>query len=155
MLEKKAIYRPNNFPMSSIETRNFFILLPLMNRDVMEENVDDEIWKIYIWLFRITLLITSPYASIETVETLEQVIYSYLYNFMKLHPEVPMFPKLHYLVHLPRQILQFGPGRSHMCTRLEGKHGLFKNKKWINFKSLSLCSFAPSTMDVFETMWLR
>lgn len=138
VLEKKAIYRPNNFPMSSIETRNFFILLPLMIGDVMEENVDDEIWKNYIRLLRITLLITSPYASIETIETLEQVIYSYLYNFMKLHPEVPMFPKLHYLVHLPRQILQFGPGRSHMCTRLEGKHGLFKNKKWRNFKSLSL-----------------
>lgn len=37
---------------------------------------------------------------------------------MKLHREV-LFPKLHYLVHLSRQILQFGSGR---------RHGLFKNK---------------------------
>lgn len=51
-------------------------------------------------------------------------LYSSLYNFMKLHREVPVFPKLHYLVHLSGQILQFGSGRSHMCTR----HGLLKNK---------------------------
>lgn len=99
VLEKKAIHRLNNFPMSSIETRNFIIL---MIGNVMEENMDDEIWKNYIRLLRITLLITSPYASIET---LEQMIYSYLYNIMKLHQEVPMFTMLHYLVHLRRQVL--------------------------------------------------
>lgn len=72
VLENKAIYRPNNFPISqfpkfpnskfpsSIETRNVFILLPLMIGDVMEEDIDDEIWKNYIRLLRITLLITSP-----------------------------------------------------------------------------------------------
>lgn len=78
VLEKKAIYRSKNFPMSSIETRNFFMLLPLMIEDVMEENMDDETWKNYIRLLRIPLLITSPYVSIETVlvETLKQVIYS-------------------------------------------------------------------------------
>lgn len=103
-----------------------FLLLPLMIGDVTKENMDDETWKNYIRLLRIPLLIISPYVSIETVlvETLKQVIYSSLYNFMKLHREVPVFPKLHYLVHLSGQILQFGSGRSHMCTR----HGLFKNK---------------------------
>lgn len=64
--------------MSLIETRNFFILLPLMIGDVMEENMDDETWKNYIRLLRIPLLITSPYVSIDTVlvETSKQVIYS-------------------------------------------------------------------------------
>lgn len=113
----------------------------------MKENMDDETWKNYIRLLRIPLLIISPYVSIETVlvETLKQVIYSSLYNFMKLHREVPVFPKLHYLVHLSRQILQFGSGRSHVY------------KAWSiqKQKVVSICSFAPSTMDVFETMWLR
>lgn len=109
--------------------------------DVMKENMDDETWKNYIRLLRIPLLIISPYVSIETVlvETLKQVIYSSLYNFMKLHREVPVFPKLHYLVHLSGQILQFGSGRSHMCTR----HGLFKNK------SLSL------SVALHHQRWMR
>lgn len=48
MFEKKVIYRLNNFFMSLIEIWNFFIFLFLMIGDVMEENMDDEIWKNYI-----------------------------------------------------------------------------------------------------------
>lgn len=87
---------------------------------------------------KLTLLVMSPIASFDTVETLEQLNYSFIYNFKKLHPDIPAFPKLHYLIHMPQQILNFGPGRNHMCTRMEAKHSLFKNKKWRNFKSLPL-----------------
>lgn len=136
LLEKKALDRSNNFPMSAIETRNFFVLLPFMIGDVIDS--EDKMWDNYIRLLKITLLVMSPFASFDTVETLEQLIYSFNYNFQKLHPEIPPFPKLHYLIHIPKQILNFGPGRSHMCTRLEAKHSFFKNKKWRNFKSLPL-----------------
>ena len=50
---------------------------------------------------------------------------------------------MHYLVHVPEQLRQFGPLRFHWCMRFEAKNGFFKQKRWFNFINLakSLCSF--------------
>ena len=99
-IDKKALDRTNTFLMTSMETRNFAVLLPFMISDVVEQaNEDDEFWKNYICLLKITLLVMYPIASMETVQTLKQLIFTHNYYFLKSYPEIPITPKLHYLTH--------------------------------------------------------
>jgi len=120
--------------MTAIETLNFMTLLPFMIGHLVPE-VDGK-WKNFIRLIQITFLVISPYASCDSVQSLKQLIYTHNFNFLELYPHRSATPKLHYLTHFPRQILLFGPGRNHWCLRFEAKHGLFKLKKWRNFKCL-------------------
>ena len=53
------------------------------------------------------------------------MIGEYLQGFAALYPD-QFVPKHHYLVHLPRQIIDFGPLRNVWCMRYEGKHSYFK-----------------------------
>jgi hypothetical protein len=45
---------------------------------------------------------------------------------------------MHYLVHLPDQMLQYGPLRHHRCMRFEAKNGFFKGKIWRQFVNIPL-----------------
>jgi len=44
-------------------------------------------------------------------------------EFCKLHADESFRPKLHYLIHYPDQMLNFGPLRNHWCMRFESKNG--------------------------------
>lgn len=145
-IEMKSLRRPNTFPMTAIETKTFMELLPFMIGEKIQP--DDEHWKNFIRLLKITLLVISPIASDETIASLKQLIHDHNSNFSKLYPDIQFTPKLHYLCHFPNQILQFGPGRNHWCVRMEAKHSLFKNKKWKNFKSL------PLSVASYHQQWM-
>lgn len=95
-------------------------------------------WKTFLLLIQITLLATSPYATDYTASVLEQLIYTHNDNFTSEYPKSPLTPKSHYLVHIPKQIQRFGPGRNYLVMRFEGKHLLFKNIKWKCFKNIAL-----------------
>ena len=90
----------------------------------------------FIRLQQINVLCFSPVASERTYTSLVQLIADHHRCFVKLYPDQPVTPKLHYLVHLPRQLQMFVPLRHHSYMRMEGKHGLFKTRKWSNFKAL-------------------
>jgi len=59
-------------------------------------------------------------------------------EFCKLHADESFRPKLHYLIHYPDQMLNFGPLRNHWCMRFESKKWIFKQKRWFNFRNLAL-----------------
>lgn len=134
-LEKKSLDTKKTFPMTAVETKHFMILLPFMIGDKVPE--DDQIWINFLRLLQITLLVLSPMSSSQCIDSLSQLIASHNHNFRELFPDVSFTPKLQFLSHLPMQIMYFGPGRNHWCIRLEAKHGLFKNKKWKNFKCIA------------------
>lgn len=69
---------------------------------------------------------------------LQNLIYTYLSNFRKCYPKASFLPKMHYLVHFPEQLINYGPLRNQWCMRFEGKHGFFKKVKWTNFRNLPL-----------------
>ena len=77
----------------------------------------------------------SAHVSLETVVYLKTAIKNHLLLFKNVYPEAPIIPKQHFLVHLPSQILKFGPLIRSWCMRLEGKHAYFKElaKKIKNF----------------------
>lgn len=72
--------------MSAMERRNFFVLLPFTIGDVIDSDSEDKMWANYIRLLKITLLVMSPFASFDTVETLEQLIYSYQLQLYEITP---------------------------------------------------------------------
>lgn len=63
-------------------------------------------------------------------------------------PKATFPPKMHLLLHMVKQMQNFGPGRHQWCMRFEAKHAFFKNKKWKCFKNL------PLSMANFHQKWL-
>ena len=98
----------------------------------------NEIWLNFLRLVKIMLLCTSPYCNYETAAILEFMIHVHHACFVKLFPKTPITPKMHFMLHLPRQMTMFGPLRASWCMRFEAKHSCFKSKKWRNFKNLPL-----------------
>ncbi|CAG2215378.1 unnamed protein product [Mytilus edulis] len=110
------------------------VLLPFMIGDKIPD--EDQHWNNFLRLIQITVLVISPIASDDTVNSLTQLIYEHNLNFKELYPDVDFTPKLHFMTHFPDQIKKFGPGRNHWCVRFEAKHNLFKSRKWKNFRAI-------------------
>jgi len=96
----------------------------------------DEKWVNFLRLQQIVILSMSHRTSQLTVAQLEHLISVHNFTFQKLYSDVSYIPKLHFLVHLPSQIIKFGPARNMWATRMEAKNGKFKRKKWNNLKNL-------------------
>ena len=75
--------------------------------------------------------------STESVMCLKTAIKKHLYLF-KNEYRARLIPKQHYLVHLPSQVLKFGPLIRTWCMRHKRKHSLFKDlaSNIKNFKNL-------------------
>ena len=58
---------------------------------------------------------------------------------MQVHPKLAMRHKFHLTLHIPEQILRFGPPRHYWCMRFEAKHKDIKSLTAIvNFINLPL-----------------
>jgi len=109
---------------------------------------DDERWLNFLRILHIQMLCTSPVATQCTVRSLEIVIAKHNSMFQVLYPDASYIPKLHYLVHLPNQIIQFGAARNHWCMRMEAKNGFFKRKKLKNTKNV------PKSVAIAHQQWM-
>ncbi|XP_065665654.1 uncharacterized protein LOC136087076 [Hydra vulgaris] len=97
---------------------------------------DDASWMNFFNLLKITLLCLSPMANENTANSLRCLIGTYNKNFVQIYSEESFIPKMQYLVHLPDQLFMFGPLQNYWCMRCEGKHALFKQQRFFNFKGL-------------------
>ena len=111
-------------------------LLPFAVSHMVPEN--DEKWVNFIRLLMIQQLCTSPIATAATVCSLELLIARHNNFYQDIYTNLSFTPKMHYLVHLPSQIRNFGPLRNHWCMRFEAKNSLFKRKKIRNAKNVPL-----------------
>lgn len=64
---------------------------------------DDAHWRCYLQLLRIVTIATAIEVTEDTVSNLSLLIRDYLVTFNSLYPSI-FTPKLHYLLHLPRQM---------------------------------------------------
>lgn len=125
-------------------------LLPLMVGDCVPE--DDSHWICYINILRILCIATAFEITQDAVAVLQMLIEDYLRQFNALYPGT-ITPKMHYLLHLPRQIqlynylncelnfmylesCRFGPLRHQWCMRLEAKNHYLKRLVGLNFKNV-------------------
>jgi len=99
-------------------------------------------WINFLRLVQITFLATCPIATSETAGQISQLVTTHHLLFREHYPKATITPKMHYLVHLPKQLLKFGPLRHHWCLRFEAKHAFFKSFRMKCFKN-------------FPSLWLK
>ncbi|KAK6177817.1 hypothetical protein SNE40_015846 [Patella caerulea] len=103
------------------------------------QDVDDEVWQLYLKLKLIVELICSPTISYGQIAFLQISIDEYLENRIKCFPEHRLRPKHHFIQHYPELILKFGPLIRLWTMRFESKHSYFKEcaRKLKNYKHLT------------------
>lgn len=96
----------------------------------------------YQLLLQITLIVQicfSPVTSVTRIHELQDVIELHLRSFKDLFPTVNITPKMHYMIHIPDQMLRLGPLVRHSCMRFEARHRYFKDIAPLqNFKNICL-----------------
>lgn len=119
-------------------TRAMPFLLDKLVKEKTEKN------KEYILLVQEVLQITnfmfSPVVAKDRIEVMVGKIEQHLKRFKKLFPNNRIIPKQHYMIHIPRNILQFGPAYKYSTARFESEHR--PHKRHIvhqeNYKNVSL-----------------
>ena len=120
----------------AVEKWTLMRVLPfLIGKFVPEDNA---CWKLYLLLRLIADIVLSPAAGPSWISYLETIVSSFLTDFKPLFPE-KFTPKIHFLVHYPRLIQEYGALRSLWCLRYEAKHLYFKKLASVinNFKNVS------------------
>ena len=135
LIERKELDHDKIFRQSAASMKNLIFLLPYMVGHLIPE--DDQHWLNFLRLLQITTLCLSPVTSERTYSTMMYLIACHNKTFLELYPSNSFTPKLHYMIHFPKQMILFGPLRNHWCMRLEAKHSLFKRRRWFNFKSIA------------------
>lgn len=145
-IQRKHIFVDTNVKQTSAAMLTLITILPYIMGKKVEEG--DLKWVLFLKLIQITFICTTPYVSAETTEDLRNLIESHNTQFTKEYPKTSVPPKMHFLVHIVKQIIMFGPAKFQWCMRFEAKHAFFKNKKWRCFKNL------PLSMARFHQKWL-
>ena len=105
---------------------------------ILQEKFDnlDRYYRNYMHLVSIVTLCCSPHCTVDTAGEMQVLVEGYLHEFKQLFPNNRLKPKHHFLLHLPSQIVRFGPLRNQWLFRFESKNNSFKNFKIHNFINL-------------------
>jgi len=82
-------------------------------------------WKLYVGAREIVEILLAPAFPAGVLGFLALLIESFLYEFALKFPG-KMTPKMHFMMHYPRLIADYGPLRALWCLRFEAKHQYFK-----------------------------
>ena len=136
-IEKAHITMPNTFVKQKASViLTLAYILPIILGELF--HVVDPYYHNFLGCMKITITAFSPYADETTVEELEQLMYSSCTEVHKLYPGMSIKPKMHYMLHLPQQIVKFGPLHHQNTMRFKAKHGWFKDYRWKNIMNLPL-----------------
>ncbi|XP_063967064.1 uncharacterized protein LOC135156960 [Lytechinus pictus] len=136
IIDANSLKDKGRIKQTSAAMMTLITILPLVVADKVPKM--NEKWLNFLRLVQMTLLATSPTCMLTTAALLRQFTYEHHTKFVSLYPRARVIPKMHYCLHLPEQLVQYGPLRNHWCMRFEAKHGFFKTKKWRCFKNLPL-----------------
>lgn len=134
----------------------FTAILPyiLNSPGVVHESYLEQVESLSL-VVRIQSIVLAPVTCADGIATLSRLITAHHQTFVKLYlPSTGFNPqkrkrgevstgaarvvnKMHYLKHLPEQMRQFGPGRSHWCMRYENKHVVLKFRDYNNTRNVS------------------
>lgn len=145
-IEKNHILNDVKLKQTSASMLTLCDVLPFIIGSYVPE--DDTKWVNLIRLIEIMHMVTSPAVSDVTVNDLRYLIEVHHQVFRTEYVKSSFTPKMHYICHLPEQILAFGPSKYHMCMRFEAKHAFFTSVKWKNFRNL------PKSMAEKHQKWI-
>ena len=108
-----------SFQQSASQMITLFREFPLLIGDKVPRK--DKHWQSLILLLKICKIALSPTCTHDTIPYLRVLIEEKLITFTSLYPNAKIIPKLHYMVHYPTQIQQYGPLVHSWCMRQEAK----------------------------------
>ncbi|XP_064382999.1 uncharacterized protein LOC135331689 [Halichondria panicea] len=82
----------------------------------------DEHWGLLLTLWDICTMVTAFVVTEADASDLAWKVELLLETYVQLYPNSPYVPKMHYLLHLPDELLRFGPPRNTWCMRFESKN---------------------------------
>ena len=128
----------SNLGQTASQMWSLACMLPLLIDGRVDCN--DLHWTNFLSLLEIMGVCFAHKIGFSSIINLKRLIKEHLTSFKNVYPNARIFPKQHHLVHLPTQIMMFGPLIRTWCMRFEGKHSYFKDiaHKTKNFKNLPL-----------------
>ena len=112
------------FKQKAAQFRTLLKIMPELLYEVID--FDNRYYNYFLEFVEITQIVCSPVLSVGTSHHLTEIIEMHLKKFQTLFPDASFTPKMHFLVHIPKQILEFGPPTRWSCMREEAKHKWFK-----------------------------
>ena len=82
----------------------FVTLLPLIIGDLIPE--EDHHWECFLLLLQIVKQCTARIVSVATAEYIAVLIEQHQKSFKQCYPSVLLTPKMHYMIHFSRQLLE-------------------------------------------------
>ncbi len=125
-----------NISGSASEKLCLFLLLPFLIGDRVP--VDNNQWNLYLLLRDIMDYLMCHKIPRRVLPYLQLLVENFVQTFVELFPG-KMTPKLHFLLHYPRLIREYGPLRFVWCMRFESKHQYFKQLAGVvrNFRNIA------------------
>lgn len=110
-------------------------VLPLLVGDLVPR--EDLNWKCFLKLLKICELCTAPVLSEDSAAYLELLIEEHHSQFKSLYKDISIIPKMHFMIHFPQQILDYGPLIHTWTMRHEAKLRIIKRAARVsNFKNV-------------------
>ena len=79
-------------------------ILPLIIRDNIPE--DEEYWKLFVQMMDIVDVLFSPNTSDEYMAYVAALISDHHHDFCRLYAGHSIIPKMHFMIHMPRLMIQ-------------------------------------------------
>ena len=110
-------------------------IFPLLVGDLISR--DDQNWLCYLKLLKICEMCNAPVLSEDSAAFLELLIEEHHQQFINLYPTASIIPKMHFMVHFPQQIINYGPLVHCWTMRHEAKLRVIKRSARVsNFKNI-------------------
>ncbi|XP_072047514.1 uncharacterized protein [Amphiura filiformis] len=123
-------------------------LLPLMVGHRVP--IDDPAWNVLVLLSDVVLYSTCPKVTPYIVEFLGDVIEEFLTEYFSVFPEATMTPKMHFLIHYPEMMSEFGPLVACFTLRFEGKHYYFKELYHCTRNTKNICKTLAERHEYYQ-----
>ena len=143
----ELIDKPNELPLRCFQenlklrySASEMLLLARIIPFILGDKIptEDMHYNCFLQLLKILQIVMSPYISEEVPSYLRVLIEDHHSIFVTLYPDASFIPKLHYMVHYPKQILEQGPLTRAWTMRYEGKLKHLKGiSKSGNFKNIT------------------
>jgi hypothetical protein len=119
---KENSFDENSFSMTATHVWTLCKIFPLI---IGEKLKDDILYMHFVSLLEIFQILNGDKFNENILQELEERIFQYLSEFKSLYNR-PITAKLHFLLHYPRSIRNFGAPREFSTMRFESKHSYFK-----------------------------
>ena len=137
ILSRQLSSPDSHLRQSASQTLILLRILPFLIGSMIPE--DEEHWTCFLLLRKILDIVLCPVGSVSLCNSLKILIRDHNSTYLRLYGLDAFFPKMHFLVHYPEQILQVGPMIRTWTIRHEAKLNFFKQaSRLANFKNVSL-----------------